>query len=132
MKIKKEPKEDTIVEDIIVPIKEERIDEIEMPKENKEILLEEDSKQEKNILREGLTKSIIGMEEKYVTYKVAGTKDGITALQMDIKIDGINKKILKEALAQAKKARLEILEVIENQISEPRKDRRYSGMAQKR
>ena len=55
-------------------------------------------------------------------FKVAGTKDGITALQMDIKISGITKDILKEALAQAKKARFEILEVIHNQISEPREE----------
>ena len=55
-------------------------------------------------------------------FKVAGTKDGITALQMDIKIDGINRDILKEALAQAKKARLEILDVITKQIEKPRED----------
>ena len=56
------------------------------------------------------------------TFKVAGTRDGITALQMDIKIDGINREILKEALAQAKKARFEILDVIEKQIAKPRED----------
>ena len=55
-------------------------------------------------------------------FKVAGTKDGITALQMDIKIKGITENILKEALAQAKKARLEILDVITKQIPEPRKE----------
>ena len=55
-------------------------------------------------------------------FKVAGTRDGITALQMDIKIDGINREILKEALAQAKKARFEILDVIEKQIAKPRED----------
>ena len=55
-------------------------------------------------------------------FKVAGTRDGITALQMDIKIDGINREILKEALAQAKKARFEILDVIEKQIARPRED----------
>lgn len=67
---------------------------------------------------------IQGMEDHLgdMDFKVAGTKDGITALQMDIKIDGINKDILKEALAQAKKARLEILDVIEKQISSPRED----------
>lgn len=67
---------------------------------------------------------IQGMEDHLgdMDFKVAGTKDGITALQMDIKIDGINKDILKEALAQAKKARLEILEVINAQISKPRED----------
>ena len=55
-------------------------------------------------------------------FKVAGTRDGITALQMDIKIEGINREILKEALAQAKKARFEILDVIEKQIDKPRED----------
>ena len=55
-------------------------------------------------------------------FKVAGTKDGITALQMDIKIKGITKDILKEALEQAKKARFEILDTIEKQIKEPRKE----------
>ena len=55
-------------------------------------------------------------------FKVAGTKNGICALQMDIKIKGVTEKILKEALKQAKKARLEILDVIAKQISEPRKE----------
>ncbi|MEK7154301.1 MAG: S1 RNA-binding domain-containing protein, partial [Patescibacteria group bacterium] len=54
--------------------------------------------------------------------KVAGTKDGITAMQMDVKIEGINEKILKEVLAQAKKARLEILEVMAKAIPAPRKE----------
>jgi polyribonucleotide nucleotidyltransferase len=53
-------------------------------------------------------------------FKVAGTKDGITALQMDIKIEGINEQILKEALAQAKVARMQILDVITSVIPEPR------------
>ena len=67
---------------------------------------------------------IQGMEDHLgdMDFKVAGTRDGITALQMDIKIDGINRDILKEALAQAKKARFEILDVIEAQIKEPRSD----------
>ena len=67
---------------------------------------------------------IQGMEDHLgdMDFKVAGTKDGITALQMDIKIKGITKEILKEALAQAKKARLEILDVIKAQIAEPRKE----------
>jgi polyribonucleotide nucleotidyltransferase len=55
-------------------------------------------------------------------FKVAGTKKGVTALQMDVKIDGINRNIIEEALARAKKARMEILEVMERAISEPRKD----------
>ena len=67
---------------------------------------------------------IQGMEDHLgdMDFKVAGTKDGITALQMDIKIKGITEDILQEALAQAKKARLEILDVITKQIAEPRKE----------
>ncbi len=67
---------------------------------------------------------IAGMEDHLgdMDFKVAGTKDGICALQMDIKIKGVTKEILKEALEQAKKARLEILDVIKKQISEPRKE----------
>ena len=67
---------------------------------------------------------IQGMEDHLgdMDFKVAGTRNGITALQMDIKIDGINREILKEALAQAKKARFEILDVIEKQIDKPRED----------
>ncbi len=67
---------------------------------------------------------IQGMEDHLgdMDFKVAGTKDGICALQMDIKISGITKEILKEALAQAKKARLEILKIIAKQIKEPRKE----------
>ena len=67
---------------------------------------------------------IQGMEDHLgdMDFKVAGTKDGICALQMDIKIKGINEQILKEALAQAKKARLEILKVIAKQIKEPRSE----------
>ena len=65
---------------------------------------------------------IQGMEDHLgdMDFKVAGTKDGITALQMDIKISGITEDILKEALAQAKKARMEVLKVMTKQIKEPR------------
>ena len=67
---------------------------------------------------------IQGLEDHLgdMDFKVAGSRDGITALQMDIKIDGINKQILKEALAQAKKARMQILDKIEETIPEPRKE----------
>ena len=67
---------------------------------------------------------IQGLEDHLgdMDFKVAGTKNGICALQMDIKIKGITKQILKEALAQAHKARLEILKVITKQIKEPRKE----------
>jgi polyribonucleotide nucleotidyltransferase len=65
---------------------------------------------------------IQGPEDHYgdMDLKIAGTKKGINALQMDIKIDGINMNILEDAFKQAKKARLEILEVIEKTIKEPR------------
>ena len=67
---------------------------------------------------------IQGLEDHMgdMDFKVAGTRNGITALQMDIKIKGVTEEILKEALAQAKKARMEILDVIESTISEPRKE----------
>ena len=67
---------------------------------------------------------IAGMEDHLgdMDFKVAGTKDGICALQMDIKIKGVTREILKEALEQAKKARLEILDVIKKQIAEPRSE----------
>jgi len=53
-------------------------------------------------------------------FKVAGTRNGITAIQMDVKVGGIPLKILSEALEAAKKARLEILDVIEKEIAKPR------------
>jgi len=67
---------------------------------------------------------IQGLEDHMgdMDFKVAGTANGITALQMDIKIKGVTKAILKEALAQAKKARLEILDVMADAIAEPRKE----------
>ncbi len=67
---------------------------------------------------------IQGMEDHLgdMDFKVAGTKKGICALQMDIKISGITKEILKEALEQARKARMEILKVITKQIKEPRSE----------
>ena len=67
---------------------------------------------------------IQGMEDHLgdMDFKVAGTKNGICALQMDIKIKGITKEILKNALAQAKVARMEILDKITTQIPEPRKE----------
>ena len=67
---------------------------------------------------------IQGMEDHLgdMDFKVGGTREGICSLQMDIKIKGITKEILGKALAQAKKARMEILDVIEAQIPEPRKE----------
>lgn len=67
---------------------------------------------------------IQGLEDHLgdMDFKVAGTKDGITALQMDIKIQGITEQILKEALAQAKQARMEILEELTSTIAAPREE----------
>ena len=67
---------------------------------------------------------IQGLEDHMgdMDFKVAGTKNGICALQMDIKIKGVTKEILSEALMQAKKARFEILDVMTNAIPEPRKE----------
>ncbi len=53
-------------------------------------------------------------------FKVAGTKEGVTAMQMDVKVEGITEEVLEKALAQAKKARLEILEKMNSKIDKPR------------
>ncbi len=85
----------------------------------------------------GIAMGLITKEDKYtiltdiqgledhmgdMDFKVAGTRNGITALQMDIKIKGVTREILKEALDQAKKARLQILDLMESIIKEPRKE----------
>ena len=65
---------------------------------------------------------IIGDEDHYgdMDFKVTGTRDGITALQMDIKIEGITREVLQKALEQAKEARLHILDEMNRTISRPR------------
>ena len=55
-------------------------------------------------------------------FKVAGTREGVTAIQLDVKVDGVPIKILGEAMRQSKKARIEILDTIEKEIKEPRKE----------
>lgn len=67
---------------------------------------------------------IQGPEDHYgdMDCKVAGTTDGITAMQMDVKIEGITVQVLKDTLAAAKKARLQILDVMKGAIAEPRKE----------
>ena len=64
---------------------------------------------------------IQGLEDHFgdMDFKVAGTKDGITALQMDIKIDGISREILATALEKAKRARLHILSIMNDCIATP-------------
>jgi polyribonucleotide nucleotidyltransferase len=65
---------------------------------------------------------IAGAEDHYgdMDFKVAGTREGITALQMDIKVGGVSISMMREALAQAKKARLEILETMDKTLSSGR------------
>ena len=67
---------------------------------------------------------IQGLEDALgdMDFKVASTKNGITAIQMDIKIDGINKEIFKQALAQAKRGREHIMGIMLDCIAEPRKE----------
>ena len=67
---------------------------------------------------------IQGLEDHMgdMDFKVAGTREGICAMQMDIKIKGVSREILTEALEQAKKARMQVLDVMENVIPEPRKE----------
>jgi len=55
-------------------------------------------------------------------FKVAGTREGVTAVQMDVKVDGVPLAVLAEAFEQAKKARMQILDVITKEIAEPRAD----------
>ncbi|GAB4472986.1 MAG: polyribonucleotide nucleotidyltransferase [Anaerolineae bacterium] len=72
--------------------------------------------------RHAILTDIQGMEDHLgdMDFKVAGTRDGITALQMDIKIKGLSYEVLSEALAQAHEARMQILDVIEATIPAPR------------
>ena len=72
--------------------------------------------------RYAILSDIAGAEDHYgdMDFKVTGTADGITALQMDIKVDGINAMILQEALEQARKGRLHILDIMTKTIAEPR------------
>lgn len=78
------------------------------------------------LIREGdefvVLTDLQGLEDALgdMDFKVAGTKDGVTALQMDIKITGINRAILKQALAQAYDGRMFIMDAMLNAISEPR------------
>ncbi|MBK7705327.1 MAG: polyribonucleotide nucleotidyltransferase [Acidobacteria bacterium] len=74
--------------------------------------------------RYAILSDIAGAEDHYgdMDFKVTGTADGITALQMDIKVGGINAMILQEALEQARKGRLHILDIMNQAIAEPRED----------
>lgn len=74
--------------------------------------------------RYAILSDIAGAEDHYgdMDFKVTGTEEGITALQMDIKIGGINAMILQEALEQARKGRLHILNIMTQAIAAPRED----------
>ncbi|MDQ6785619.1 MAG: polyribonucleotide nucleotidyltransferase [Acidobacteriota bacterium] len=74
--------------------------------------------------RYAILSDIAGAEDHYgdMDFKVTGTTEGITALQMDIKIGGINAQILSEALEQARKGRLHILEIMKQAIDTPREE----------
>lgn len=74
--------------------------------------------------RYAILSDIAGAEDHYgdMDFKVTGTEEGITALQMDIKVGGINAMILQEALEQARKGRLHILNIMQEAIAEPRED----------
>ncbi len=74
--------------------------------------------------RYAILSDIAGAEDHYgdMDFKVTGTSEGITALQMDIKIGGINAMILQEALEQARKGRMHILDIMVSTIAEPRED----------
>jgi len=83
------------------------------------VLLDENDSTKYEILTD-----IQGPEDHYgdMDFKVAGTTNGITALQLDIKVDGVPVPVLKEALTHGKKARIEILKIITKEIFEPRKE----------
>ena len=74
--------------------------------------------------RYAILSDIAGAEDHYgdMDFKVTGTSEGITALQMDMKVAGINAQILVEALEQARKGRLQILEIMSQAIDAPRED----------
>ncbi len=79
---------------------------------------------EKNLNNFKLLTDIQGPEDHHggMDFKVAGTEDGITAIQMDVKVKGITKEIFEKGLIQAKKARLEIINLLKEIIKEPRKE----------
>jgi len=74
--------------------------------------------------RYAILSDIAGAEDHYgdMDFKVTGTSEGITALQMDIKVGGINAMILQEALEQARKGRMHILAIMDEALAQPRED----------
>ena len=88
------------------------------------LMFEQETRDKEQGVRYKILTDIQGPEDHHgdMDLKVAGTKEGVTAIQMDVKIEGITPEIFEEALAQAKKARLEILEVLSKAIKEPREE----------
>lgn len=85
-------------------------------------LITENTKSEAQNPKYKILTDLQGPEDHHgdMDFKVAGTRDGITAIQLDVKIEGLTEEIIKNTLEQAKKARLEILECMQSVISEPR------------
>ncbi len=79
---------------------------------------------ENNLANFKLLVDIQGPEDHHggMDFKVAGTEEGVTAIQLDVKVKGITDEIFKQALMQAKKARLEIINFLKTVIKEPRKE----------
>jgi len=77
---------------------------------------------DKNNVKYAILSDILGDEDHLgdMDFKVTGTRNGITATQMDIKVDGLSYEVLEKALEQAKKGRLHILGIMEQTIAEPR------------
>jgi len=86
--------------------------------------LVEEYNEESGQSRMAILSDIQGLEDHYgdMDFKVAGTRKGVTALQMDIKVHGLSREILSNAIEQAKRGRLEIMEVMEEEIPAPRQD----------
>jgi polyribonucleotide nucleotidyltransferase len=80
------------------------------------------------LVREGddffILSDILGMEDHYgdMDFKVAGTREGITSLQMDLKVKGLTREVMERALGQAREGRLHILDRMAEAIAEPRDD----------
>ena len=88
------------------------------------LMVEQNSSSKVQASRYKVLTDIQGPEDHYgdMDFKVAGTSDGIRAIQMDVKIDGLTNEMLKDGLAQAKKARLDILKVMNKAIDKPNKE----------
>lgn len=86
------------------------------------LMTEQKSEKKIHDTRYKILTDIQGPEDHYgdMDFKVAGTKDGVTAIQMDVKISGLTSKIIHEVLEQAKRARLEILKTMNNVLGTPR------------